>query len=144
MEEGGGANERLVGVDAGVGMVRLSRTRFEGLVAEALKGIPPELAGALDNIEVTVDDWPTSEQLADVDLDEDDMLFGLYQGTPLPERSPMQPYALPDVITIFQGPLEEACETEDEIREEIRLTVIHEIAHYFGIDEDRLEELGYG
>jgi predicted Zn-dependent protease with MMP-like domain len=125
-------------------MVRLSRTRFEGLVAEALKGIPPELAGALDNIEVTVDDWPTSEQLADVDLDEDDMLFGLYQGTPLPERSPMQPYALPDVITIFQGPLEEACETEDEIREEIRLTVIHEIAHYFGIDEDRLEELGYG
>ena len=125
-------------------MVRLSRKRFEGLVAEALKEIPPDLARAFDNIEVVVDDWPTREQLTDVDLGEDDMLFGLYQGTPLPERSPMQPYTLPDVITIFQGPLEEACETEDEIRAEIRLTVIHEIAHYFGIDEDRLEELGYG
>jgi predicted Zn-dependent protease with MMP-like domain len=124
-------------------MVRLSRKRFEGLIAEALREIPPELATALDNVEVVVDGWPTSDQLADVDLGEDDLLFGLYQGTPLPERSPMQPYALPDVITIFQGPLEEACETEDEIREEIRLTVIHEIAHYFGIDEDRLDELGY-
>jgi predicted Zn-dependent protease with MMP-like domain len=124
-------------------MVRLSRKRFEGLIAEALREIPPELARALDNVEVVVDGWPTSDQLADVDLGEDDLLFGLYQGTPLPERSPMQPYALPDVITIFQGPLEEACETEDEIREEIRLTVIHEIAHYFGIDEDRLDELGY-
>jgi predicted Zn-dependent protease with MMP-like domain len=124
-------------------MVRLSRKRFEALVTESLRGIPADLRRALDNIEVVVDDWPTEEQLAEVDLDSDDVLFGLYQGTPLPERSPMLPYTLPDVITIFQGPLEEECETEDEIREEVRRTVIHEIAHYFGFDEDRLAELGY-
>lgn len=124
-------------------MVRVSRKRFEQLVAEALRGIPPELQKALDNIEVIVDDWPTQEQLAEVDLGPDDVLFGLYRGIPLPERSPMLPYSLPDIITIFQGPLEEECETEDAIREEIRRTVVHEIAHYFGFDEDRLAELGY-
>ena len=124
-------------------MVRVSRKQFEQLVADALRGIPADLRGALDNIEVVVDDWPTEEQLAEVDLEPDDVLFGLYQGTPLPQRSPMQPYALPDVITIFQGPLEDECETEDEIREEIRRTVVHEIAHYFGFDEERLAELGY-
>jgi predicted Zn-dependent protease with MMP-like domain len=124
-------------------MVRVSRTRFEALVAEALRGIPPDLARALDNIEVVVGDWPTDAQLAEVELGPDDVLFGLYQGMPLPERSPMEPYRLPDIITIFQGPLEEYCETEDEIREEVRLTVIHEIAHYFGFDENRIAELGY-
>jgi predicted Zn-dependent protease with MMP-like domain len=125
-------------------MIRLSRRRFEALVADALRGIPPDLARGLENIEVIVGDWPTPEQLAEADLGPEDVLFGLYQGTPLPARSPMLPYTLPDVITIFQGPLEEACETEEEIREEIRRTVIHEIAHYFGIDEARLAELGYG
>jgi predicted Zn-dependent protease with MMP-like domain len=125
-------------------MVRMSRKRFEALVAEALRDIPPDLRRALDNIEVVVEDWPTAEQLAEVDLGPDDVLFGLYQGTPLPERSPLLPYRLPDIITIFQGPLEEECETTAEIRDEIRRTVIHEIAHYFGIDEDRLAELGYG
>jgi predicted Zn-dependent protease with MMP-like domain len=124
-------------------MVRVSRKRFEALVAEALRGIPPELARALDNIEVVVEDWPSEEQLGSVDLGPDDVLFGLYQGTPLPERSPMLPYTLPDVISIFQGPLEEECGSEEEMREEIRRTVVHEIAHYFGIDEDRLAELGY-
>ena len=124
-------------------MVRVSRKRFEQLVAEALRSIPADLQKALDNIEVVVDDWPTAEQLAEVDLDPDDVLFGLYQGIPLPQRSPLLPYSLPDIITIFQGPLEEECETEDAIREEIRRTVVHEIAHYFGFDEDRLAELGY-
>jgi predicted Zn-dependent protease with MMP-like domain len=125
-------------------MVRVSRKRFEALVAEALRGVPTELARALENIEIVIDDWPTAEQLAEVDLEPDEVLFGLYQGTPLPQRSPMLPFTLPDVITIFQGPLEEECETDGEIREEIRLTVIHELAHYFGMDEDTIEELGYG
>lgn len=124
-------------------MVRISRKRFEALVAAALRDIPPDLRRALDNIEVVVDDWPTEEQLADLDLGPEDLLFGLYQGTPLPERSPLLPYTLPDVITIFHGPLEESCESEEEMKEEIRRTVVHEIAHYFGIDEDRLAELGY-
>ena len=126
-----------------LGMVHLTRKRFEQLVTEALKGIPAELRGALDNIEVAVGDWPSEDQHEEAGLDPDELLFGLYQGTPLPERSPMVPYTLPDLITIFQGPLEEACETEDELRDEIRRTVVHEIAHYFGFDEDRLAELGY-
>ena len=124
-------------------MVRLSRKRFERLVTEALKEIPAELRGALDNIAVAVDDWPSREQLEAAGVGDDDLLFGFYHGTPLPERSPMEPYSLPDLITIFQGPLEEACETEEEIRDEIRRTVVHEIAHYFGFDEERLAELGY-
>ncbi len=124
-------------------MTRVSRKRFGALVAEALRGIPADLRGALDNIEVVVDDWPTEAQLADVGLGPDDVLFGLYQGTPLPDRSPMTPYRLPDVITIFQGPVEEECETEEEMRKEVRRTVVHEIAHYFGFDEERLAELGY-
>ncbi len=128
----------------GIDMIRISRRRFEQLVADALRGIPPDLRGALDNIEVVVDDWPTEEHLADAGMEPDDVLFGLYHGTPLPDRSPMLPYTLPDVITIFQGPIEEECDTEDEIREEIRRTVVHEIAHYFGFDEERLAELGYG
>ena len=124
-------------------MVHLSRKRFEQVVTEALKGIPTELRKALDNIEVAIEDWPSEAQLADAGVEPDDLLFGFYHGTPLPERSPMEPYSLPDLITIFQGPLEEACETEDELRDEIRRTVVHEIAHYFGFDEDRLAELGY-
>jgi len=125
-------------------VVRLGRKRFEQLVADALRQIPPEFQRALDNVEVVIEAWPTAEQLADAGLDPDELLFGLYQGTPLPQRSPLEPYRLPDVITIFQGPLEEACATEDEMREEIRKTVVHELAHYFGFDEERLEELGLG
>jgi predicted Zn-dependent protease with MMP-like domain len=125
-------------------MVRTSRKRFEQLVAEALRQIPGEFQRALDNIEVAIEAWPSDEQLAEVGLEPGELLFGLYQGTPLPERSPLAPYRLPDVITIFQGPLEEACATEDEMREEIRKTVVHELAHYFGFDEERLEELGFG
>jgi predicted Zn-dependent protease with MMP-like domain len=124
-------------------MIRLSRKRFEQLVGDALRGIPDDLRRALENIEVVVEDWPTDAQLAEAEIGPDDLLFGLYQGTPLPDRSPMQPYALPDIITIFQGPLQEECDSEDEIREEVRRTVVHEIAHYFGFDEARLAELGY-
>ncbi len=124
-------------------MVHVSRARFEHLVAEALRGIPADLRRALDNLEVIVDDRPTDVHLADAGLEPGDVLYGLYHGTPLPERSPLQPYALPDVITIFQGPIQDDCETEEEMREEIRRTVVHEIAHYFGFDEERLAELGY-
>jgi predicted Zn-dependent protease with MMP-like domain len=124
-------------------MVHVSRAHFERLVADALRSIPPDLRGALDNIEVVVDDWATDVHLEEAGLEPGDVLYGLYHGTPLPERSPMQPYSLPDVITIFQGPIEDECETEEEMREEIRRTVVHEIAHYFGFDEERLAELGY-
>jgi len=123
--------------------MRLSRRRFQQLVEEALAGVPEAFRQVLDNVHVVVEDWPTAEQLASVGLPEDGVLFGLYEGTPLPERG-IEPPLLPDRITLFQGPLEEACDNEDELREEIRRTVLHELGHYFGLDEDRLEELGYG
>ncbi len=123
--------------------MRLSRRRFQQLVEEALAQVPEAFRRALDNVHVVVEDWPTAEQLAAVGLPEDRVLFGLYEGTPLPERG-LEPPLLPDRITLFQGPLEEACDSEDALREEIRRTVLHELGHHFGLDEDRLEELGYG
>ncbi|MFN3285829.1 MAG: metallopeptidase family protein, partial [bacterium] len=99
--------------------MRLSRGRFQQLVEEALAQVPEAFRRALDNVHVVVEDWPTAEQLAAVGLPEDGVLFGLYEGTPLPERG-IEPPLLPDRITLFQGPLEEACDTEDALREEIR------------------------
>jgi predicted Zn-dependent protease with MMP-like domain len=123
--------------------VRLSRRRFQELVEQALTEVPEPFRRALDNVHVVVEDWPTPEQLASVGLPEDGVLFGLYEGTPLLERG-LEPPLLPDRITLFQGPLEEACDTEEALQEEIRKTVLHELGHYFGLDEDRLAELGYG
>lgn len=119
--------------------MRLSRRRFESLVGEALDAIPPELARLMDNVVVVVEDWPTPEQLG-----EHHSLFGLYEGTDLTQRSPLH-YSgvLPDRITIFRGPLCEACETEDDLAEEILVTVVHEVAHHFGISDRRLHELGW-
>lgn len=123
--------------------LRLSQRRFEQLVLEALESIPLPLRQRMENVAVVVEAWPTPEQLASVGLGPDDLLFGLYEGTPLVERGVLAEPLLPDRITIFQGPLEEACDTEEEIREEVRTTIIHEVAHHFGFDEERLAELGY-
>ncbi len=105
---------------------------FEDHVRAALDELPPELAKALLNIAVVVED----EHPDDPDL------FGLYHGVPLPERGDMGGQ-LPDKISIYQTPLEESFRDQDELRHEIRVTVLHELAHYFGLDEDRIAELGY-
>ncbi len=123
--------------------MRMSRKRFQALVLKALESIPEPIRGHIDNMEVVIEPWPTEEQRASLGLDPDELLFGLYEGTPLTERGVIANPSLPDKITIFQGPLEEACATEEEMAEEIRKTVVHEIAHHFGIDEARLAELGY-
>jgi len=109
-------------------------------VADALDEIPEELARMMENVAVVVEDWPTDEQRAE----HGGALFGLYEGTDLTQRSPIS-YSgvLPDRITIFRGPLSEACDTEEDLAEEILVTVVHEIAHHFGISDDRLEELGW-
>ena len=112
-------------------------------MARALDEIPPEIAERMSNVDVVVEDWPTPEQLAAAGLDPDETLFGLYEGVSLLERGITADPLLPDKITVFQGPLEEACQTEEEIAEEVRRTVVHEVAHHFGIGEDRLRELGY-
>jgi predicted Zn-dependent protease with MMP-like domain len=106
--------------------------RFENHVRAALDELPPHIAAALQNVAVVVED----ENLEDPDL------FGLYHGVPLPERGDMSGQ-LPDKISIYRIPLEESFPDIDELREEIRITVLHELAHYFGLDEGRIAELGY-
>ncbi len=105
---------------------------FEEEVERALDELPPALAEGLRNIAVLIaDEYP-----------EEPGLLGLYEGVPLPERGVEEPLR-PDTITIFQKPLERMCKEPDELRKQIRITVLHELAHYFGIDEERLDELGY-
>lgn len=106
---------------------------FDARVQRALESLPPELRAAIRNLEISVED----EHPDDPDL------FGLYEGVPLPERGDWAG-SMPDRIRIFRLPLEESFPDPAELEEEIRVTVLHELAHYFGIDEDRLDEFGYG
>jgi len=113
-------------------------------VARLINRLPRQFREQLRNVEFVVEDWPSRELLLDEDLDpEEDTIYGLYQGIPLPERSSLDPPLLPDKITIFAQALLEDFPDPEELREEIRLTVLHEIAHYFGMDEEAIEDLGY-
>lgn len=123
--------------------MKVSRKRFEALVASALDSLPEFIQEAMSNVDVVIEDWPTEEQYAELGLAPEEWLFGLYEGTPLIERGVAADPLMPDKITIFKGPLEEACQSAEQITEEIRRTVVHEVAHHFGIDDDRLAELGY-
>jgi len=98
----------------------------------------------LDNVAIIVRRRPTKEMLADLGAPPDEPPLALYQGLPLPERSVSAPPLYPDIIFIFQEPLEEMCETLVELEEEIEISVVHEVAHFLGMDEDKLAELGYG
>jgi predicted Zn-dependent protease with MMP-like domain len=120
-------------------MIQLSSQKFDRLVIEALETLPPFFQEVMSNVELVVEDWPSREQLGS--FADGGMLLGLYEGIPLTER---YDYNLvpPDVITLFQRPLEQSVNSLDELRDEVRRTVIHEIAHHFGIDDDRLMELG--
>jgi predicted Zn-dependent protease with MMP-like domain len=121
-------------------MIHVSPERFEELVVDALDSVPPELASEVDNVAIVVEEWPTAEQLAG----RPGTLLGLYEGIPLTERGPMS-YAgvMPDHITVFRGPLCAMARTEDELARQVRVTVLHEVGHYFGMDDDRLRELGW-
>lgn len=123
--------------------MRVVRRKFEALVARALLTIPEEIRTRMDNVEIVVEAWPDEDQATAAGLEPGEVLFGLYEGVPLVDRGIVADPLLPDKITIFQGPLEEACETDEAMAEEIRRTVVHEIAHHFGIDDARLAQLGY-
>jgi predicted Zn-dependent protease with MMP-like domain len=123
-------------------MLRLSTREFERLVAEALDTLPDELWEAIDNVEVTVAPYPTGEQLRRAGVT-NGTLLGLYEGIPLTERNSGYTFVLPDKITIFQRPIERICGCYEEIVAQVRETVIHEVAHHFGIDDARLDELGW-
>jgi predicted Zn-dependent protease with MMP-like domain len=120
--------------------VHVSRARFEELVADALDSIPPDLGAHMENVVVMVEEWPTPEQLDG----RPGTLLGLYEGVNLTNRSPIN-YAgvMPDRVTIFQGPLSQWARDEADLAHQIRVTVVHEIAHHFGIDDHRLHELGW-
>lgn len=119
---------------------RVPIEQFERLVADALDSIPPELGEAMDNVAVVVEEWPTAAQLAG----HAGTLLGLYEGVPLTRRGPVSYSGVsPDRIIVFRGPLCSLAADEDDLRESVRTTVLHEVAHYFGIDDDRLEELGW-
>jgi predicted Zn-dependent protease with MMP-like domain len=122
--------------------VRLSRAAFEELVGEALDGLPPELARHMSNVDVVVEPEPDPDLVADVG-GEAAGLLGLYQGIPLTERDQSYFGVLPDRIILFQRNIEREARSRDELREIVRTTVIHEVAHHFGIDDERLDELGW-
>lgn len=120
----------------------MDRDRFEKLVEEALKDLPPDFARHLDNIGIGVDAFPSRDQLDEVGLHDKYELLGLYEGIPLTERPRGYAGALPDRITIFQSPIEHYCgDDEDAIKRQVRETVMHELGHYFGMDEDRLSDI---
>ena len=121
--------------------MKMSYDDFADLAFEALDALPAWVHALLSNVQVVVEDAPTPEQLQSVDLPEDDALLGLYEGIPQTERTSDYGLVLPDKITIFRLPILEFCESKDEIMDEVRQTVVHELAHHFGIDDDRLIEL---
>jgi len=114
-------------------VVEVGPERFAELVADALDGIPDELGELMDNVNLFVDDHSPPGRL-----------FGYYEGIPLTRREQYGGMVMPDRITIYRQTICAACRTEDEVVEQVRVTVVHEVAHHFGIDDDRLTELGWG
>lgn len=122
----------------------MERAKFRRLVDESLDSLPGKLRARIANVEIVVESRPSAEDLEQAGLEPDDVLLGLYHGIPLPDRSDGYSFALPDKISIYQEPIESVCASDDEVREEVRITVLHEIGHYFGIGDERLGELGVG
>jgi predicted Zn-dependent protease with MMP-like domain len=123
--------------------MRLGDKEFDRIVKRALRRIPGEIRERLENVLITVQNRPSREMLADMDLPEDEELLGLFSGDPTLEQSLSEPPLYPATIYLFQEPLEEMCETQEELEQEIELTLVHEIAHAIGMTEERLAELGY-
>ena len=119
----------------------MTKARFTQLVEDALTEIPKRFRDEMRNVAVVVEDEPSPELLEEMEVEPGDTLFGLYQGTPLPERSWAFGNNLPDRISIYQRPTEEACANEDEIRDCVAETVIHEFGHYFGMSEEEIEDI---
>jgi predicted Zn-dependent protease with MMP-like domain len=119
----------------------MTRREFEQLVAEAVTLIPARFRREMKNLSLVVEEEPSAELLAEMEIEPPDSLYGLYQGTPLTERTWGFGNALPDRITIYQRPIEEDCDDEDDMRAVIGETLIHEVGHYFGLSEDEIEEI---
>ncbi len=120
----------------------MNRDEFETLVAEALEDLPDQVWTWLDNVAIVIGEWPTPEQLAGVGLVPGALLFGLYVGVPKTRRGFTYGETIPDKIIIFRRPIEQMCRTPKQIRTCVRDTVLHEIGHHFGLNEDQLRSAG--
>jgi len=121
-------------------VVTVSEERFEQMIADALDEIPTELARAIENVAVVVEEWPTREQEARAG----DTLLGLYEGIPITRRGPISYGGVaPDHITVFRGPLSMLARDDTDLAQRVRITVLHEVGHYFGMSDDRLREMGW-
>ncbi len=121
----------------------MGKSGFDRALRAALSELPPVFRDALTNVAVVVEDWPPDWLLDELGIPSGDTLYGYYHGVPLPERSIQDSGNLPDTISIYRGPLEEDFRDPRELSREIRITLLHEIGHYFGMDEEELERLGY-
>jgi predicted Zn-dependent protease with MMP-like domain len=130
-----------VEADLQVRLRRMTREKFERLVADAIALIPRRFRREMKNIAIIVEDEPSAELLEEMEIDPPDSLYGLYQGTPLPERSATWGNTLPDCVTLFQKIIEEDCDDDDDVRMVIGETLIHEVGHYFGLSEEEIEDI---
>jgi predicted Zn-dependent protease with MMP-like domain len=135
MRQIGAPAKRQIGVRQDRGVLDMSAEEFDQVVGEALDGVPQQLTRLMDNVALFVEDEPPPQNPD---------LLGWYEGTPLTERGSFYAGVLPDRIVVFRLPLLRMCRSRDQLVDEVRITVVHEIAHHFGIDDKRLHELGYG
>jgi predicted Zn-dependent protease with MMP-like domain len=119
----------------------VTRTQFERLVERALRKLPRHFREKLANIAVVVEDWADDDTLEEMGIEPPDTLYGLYRGIDLTRRDSSYGNVLPDTITIYQGPIEEDCASDEEMSDVVRETVMHELGHYFGLDDDQLHEI---
>ena len=119
----------------------MTRRQFEALVERALRRLPKTFKARIANIAVVVEDWADAATLAEMGIEPPDTLYGLYRGIDLTRRDTSYGNVLPDVVTIYQGPIEEDCVDEEEMAELVRETVVHELGHYFGLDDETMERI---
>jgi len=123
--------------------MKLSEKEFDSIVEKAIRRIPREIRQHLDNVVISVRKKPSRKILKEMDVPRGETILGLYEGVSLIERSVTSPPLFPDTIVLFQEPLEEMCLAVEELEEQIEITVVHEVAHFVGMSEERLAELGY-
>ncbi len=122
----------------------MKKRQFEQAVDQAMESLPPEFQQLLDNVAIFIEDHPSRSLLRELGMSPHDTLLGLYEGIPQTERTTSYDLVAPDRITLFQRPIEEICRTDAEVAEQIRRTILHEVGHHFGIDDDRMDEIEAG
>jgi predicted Zn-dependent protease with MMP-like domain len=124
-------------------MIQCTASEFQSLVDQAISELPDDILGHLDNVAISIADWPSRDERARAQVPHGQQLFGLYEGIPLTKRGARYHMVTPDRIILYRGPLLAAHPSLPSLREGIRRTVVHEIAHHLGLDEARVRELGY-